>query len=62
MNTKSSNQPLLAADGRPLKQSLSRALRRQKMRALLLVTPLLVFVLVTFVLPIGNMLFRSVQN
>ena len=32
------------------------------MRALLLVTPLLVFVLVTFVLPIGNMLFRSVQN
>ena len=62
MNTQTSNQRLLAADGRPLKQSLSRALRRQKMRALLLVTPLLIFVLVTFVLPIGNMLFRSVQN
>ena len=62
MKTQTGNQPLLAADGRPLKQSLSRALRRQKVRALLLVTPLLVFVLVTFVLPIGNMLFRSVQN
>lgn len=62
MSTQTSNQPLLAADGRPLKQSLSRALRRQKLRALLLVAPLLVFVLLTFVLPIGNMLFRSVQN
>ena len=37
MSTQTSNQPLLAADGRPLKQSLSRALRRQKLRALALV-------------------------
>ena len=62
MSTQTSNQPLLAADGRPLKQSLSRALRRQKLRALALVAPLLVFVMLTFVLPIGNMLFRSVEN
>ena len=62
MSTQTSNQPLLAADGRPLKQSLSRALRRQKLRALALVAPLLMFVMLTFVLPIGNMLFRSVEN
>ncbi|MEM9969141.1 MAG: ABC transporter permease [Pseudomonadota bacterium] len=54
--------PMLAADGRSLKSSLNRALRREKMRALLLIAPLLTFVLVTFIAPIGDMLFRSVQN
>ncbi len=54
--------PVLAADGTPLKRSLSRALRRQKGRALLLIAPLLIFVLVTFIIPIGSMLFRSVEN
>ncbi len=53
---------VIAADGRPLKQSLNRALRRQKLRALGLVAPLLIFVLVTFIAPIGDMLFRSVEN
>ena len=53
---------MLAADGTPLKQSLNRALRRQKLRALLLIAPLLIFVLVTFIAPIGDMLFRSVEN
>ena len=54
--------PVLAADGRPLKASLNRALRRQKLRAMLLIAPLLVFILITFVFPIGQMLFRSVEN
>jgi putative spermidine/putrescine transport system permease protein len=54
--------PVLAADGTPLAASLSRSLRRQKLRALLLIAPLLLFILVTFVFPIGDMLFRSVQN
>jgi putative spermidine/putrescine transport system permease protein len=54
--------PMLAADGTPLKASLRRALRAQKMRALMLVGPLLVFVLVTFLFPIGDMLLRSVEN
>ena len=54
--------PMRAADGTPLKKSLSRALRRQKLRALALIAPLLVFVLVTFVAPIADMLFRSVEN
>ncbi len=54
--------PVLAADGKPLKKSLNRALRLQKMRALALIAPLLIFVLVTFIAPIADMLFRSVEN
>ncbi|EAR50320.1 ABC polyamine/opine transporter, inner membrane subunit [Oceanicola granulosus HTCC2516] len=54
--------PMLAADGRPLKKSLASALRRQKIRALLLIAPLLIFIMFTFIIPIGQMLFRSVEN
>ena len=54
--------PVLAADGTPLKKSLNRALRMQKLRALMLIAPLLIFVLVTFIAPIFDMLFRSVEN
>ncbi|RMD94531.1 MAG: ABC transporter permease [Alphaproteobacteria bacterium] len=54
--------PIVAADGRPLKASLRRALRREKLRALGLVAPLLIFVLVSFIAPIADMLFRSVEN
>ncbi|MEW2916991.1 ABC transporter permease [Ruegeria sp. ANG10] len=54
--------PMLAADGTPLKQSLARSLRRQKLRALLLIAPLLLFVLFSFIIPIASMLFRSVEN
>ena len=54
--------PVLAADGTPLKRSLARALRMQKMRALMLIAPLLVFVLLSFIVPIVSMLFRSVEN
>ncbi|MCX7565808.1 ABC transporter permease [Sulfitobacter sp. F26169L] len=53
---------MLAADGTPLKKSLNRALRLQKVRALALIGPLLIFVLVTFIAPIADMLFRSVEN
>ncbi len=54
--------PVLAADGTPLKRSLARALRQQKMRAMLLIAPLLLFVLLSFIWPIAVMLFRSVEN
>ena len=54
--------PVLSADGQPLKRSLNKALRAQKLRALALIAPLLIFVLVTFIAPIGDMLFRSVEN
>lgn len=55
-------EQVLAADGRPLKSSLNRALRRQKTRALMLIAPLLIFVMLSFVMPIADMLFRSVEN
>ncbi len=54
--------PMVDSDGTPLKKSLARALRRQKIRALLLIAPLLFFVLISFIFPIGDMLFRSVKN
>jgi len=54
--------PILAADGTPLKASLRKAQRVRKLRAIALVLPLLVFVLVSFILPIADMLFRSVDN
>ncbi|PID60354.1 MAG: polyamine ABC transporter permease [Gammaproteobacteria bacterium] len=53
---------LTTQDGKPLKHSLARALRREKLRALLLIAPLLVFIVVTFILPIADMLLRSVDN
>ena len=55
-------QPLTTADGRPLKAALARALRRRRMRAVLLVMPLMIFVGATFLYPIALMLFRSVEN
>ncbi|MCF2903402.1 ABC transporter permease [Octadecabacter sp. CECT 8868] len=62
MSDTTGSGPMLAADGTPLKASLGRALRRQKIRALALIAPLLLFVLLTFVVPIVSMLFRSVEN
>ncbi|MFA8444141.1 ABC transporter permease [Yoonia sp.] len=56
------NGTIVAADGRPLKASLNRALRREKMRAFLLILPLLAFVMLSFIAPIFDMLFRSVQD
>lgn len=65
-DTTTANRPaggsVLAADGTPLKRSLARSLRMQKARALLLIAPLLAFVLISFVTPIGQMLYRSVEN
>ncbi len=62
MSDTTGSGPMLAADGTPLKESLGRALRRQKIRALALIAPLLLFVLLTFVIPIVSMLVRSVEN
>ncbi|MFK7940343.1 MAG: ABC transporter permease [Roseovarius sp.] len=62
MSDATQSGPVLAADGTPLKKSLGRALRQQKLRALMLIAPLLLFVLVSFIWPIAVMLFRSVEN
>ncbi|WP_150525316.1 ABC transporter permease [Roseibium sediminis] len=62
MSDTASQQVLTTQDGKPLKQALASALRREKLRALLLIAPLLIFVLLTFAAPIADMLFRSVEN
>ena len=53
---------LTTADGTPLKRALGRVELRAKTRAFLLVTPLLVFLSITFLFPIGQMLFRSLHD
>lgn len=53
---------LTTADGRPLKAALAAAQSRAKRRAFFLVLPLLFFVLLTFLVPIGYMLKRSIEH
>ena len=54
--------PILTTEGIPLKVSLQKSERKNKIRAFLLVAPLLVFILVTFLIPIADMLVRSVDD
>ena len=50
---------LHTVDGTPLKTALALASRRARIRAFFLVLPLLIFILLTFAVPIGQMLSRS---
>lgn len=50
------------ADGTPLKVSLRRAMRRNQVKALLLIAPLFLFIGITFLYPIAEMTLRSVDN
>ena len=61
-STASTDAVLTTQDGVPLKVSIARAVRRRKIRAFLLVVPLLLFIVLTFVMPIMDMLYRSVEN
>jgi len=54
--------PILTTDGIPLKVSLKKVERKNKIRAFLLVLPLLAFILVTFLVPIADMLARSIDD
>jgi len=56
------NEVITTADGIPLKESLKKALWERKKTALLLVAPLFLFVSITFLIPIFDMLIRSVDN
>jgi len=56
------NEVITTADGVPLKVSLKKALWQRKKTALLLVAPLFLFVMITFLIPIFDMLLRSVDN
>lgn len=53
---------LVTSDGTPLRRALERANRRRKLSAFLLVSPLLAFILIFFVFPIAQMMWRSVDN
>lgn len=55
-------EPMVDASGVPLKVSLRRAESKKRRTAMLLVLPLLAFILVTFIFPIAQMLWRSVDN
>jgi putative spermidine/putrescine transport system permease protein len=50
------------ADGVPLKQRLRRVERSQQLKAVGLVAPLFLFILITFIIPIVMLMFRSVDN
>ena len=54
--------PLMTQDGVPLKVSLRRSQRRTKIRALMLVLPLLAFITISFIVPIGSLFTRSVDD
>ena len=58
----STAEQILTTDGIPLKVSLKKAERKNKIKAFLLVFPLLLFIIVTFVVPIADMLLRSVDD
>lgn len=50
------------ADGTPLKVSIARAMRRNKLMALALIAPLFFFILFSFLIPIFEMSLRSIDN
>ncbi|MEM9602174.1 MAG: ABC transporter permease [Pseudomonadota bacterium] len=54
--------PVLAADGTPLKARLARAMFRRKLDAFLLVSPLLIFLAVFFISPIGWFLAKGFHD
>ena len=58
----SETQKILTTDGIPLEESLKKAEKKNKIKAFLLVFPLLLFLIITYVFPIGDMLFRSVDD
>jgi putative spermidine/putrescine transport system permease protein len=58
----SETQKILTADGIPLEVSLKKAERKNKLKAFLLVAPLLLFLIITYIFPIGDMLIRSVDD
>jgi len=60
--TTDSRGRLVTSDGTPLRRALERANRRRKLTALALVSPLLAFILIFFAFPIGQMMWRSVDN
>ena len=62
MSTSYDDKRLITADGVPLKVSLRHSMRQRKLRSILMVSPLFGFILFSFLVPIFDMTFRSVDN
>ena len=58
----SETKQILTTDGIPLEISLKKAEKKNKIKAFILVAPLLFFLFVTYVFPIGEMFTRSVDD
>ena len=58
----SETKQILTTDGIPLEVSLKKAEKKNKIKAFLLVAPLLLFLFITYVFPIGEMFTRSVDD
>jgi len=56
------SKKLLAADGTPLRKKLAQALFQSKLRAFGLVSPLLAFIIVSFIIPIITLLWQGVYD
>ena len=54
--------PSAAPQPRSLRSQLARADRRRKLRAFALTLPLLVFLMLTFLVPIAALLKRAIEN
>ena len=55
-------QKILTTDGIPLEESLKKAEKKNKIKAFLLVAPLLLYLLITYIFPIGDMFLRSIDD
>ena len=58
----SETQKILTTDGIPLEVSLKKAEKKNKIKAFLLVCPLLLFIIITYIFPIGEMFSRSIDD
>ena len=58
----SETKQILTTDGIPLEVSLKKAEKKNKIKAFLLVAPLLLFLVITYIFPIGEMFTRSIDD
>ena len=60
ISTDTSNDGVMrAADGTPLKLKLQQTMRREHLKALMLIAPLFFFIVLSFIIPIGKMLTNA---
>ena len=58
----SETEKILTTDGIPLEESLKQSEKKNKIKAFLLVAPLLLFLIITYMIPIGDMFSRSIDD